>query len=174
MTEEQPIQPKLVRDLMTVGVLTCSPKTSIKVISQAVLEKDLEAVVVLDHDGHAVGVVGREELVRAYSNPDHNQLTAEDIMQDGVPQIPPDIPLSAAAQLMQDQNVRVFFLTHHAGGIEYPAAQLSYKHFIKFLAAEIPEDHNDLGIGAERKAPIDLFFERRKQQRELNENTHLD
>ena len=80
MTEEQPAQPKLVRDLMTVGVLTCSPTTSIKVISQALLEKDLEAVVVLDHDGHAVGIVGRDELVKAFNNPDHNQLIAEDIM----------------------------------------------------------------------------------------------
>ncbi|MEN8242645.1 MAG: CBS domain-containing protein [Chloroflexota bacterium] len=174
MTEEQPTQPKLVRDLMTVGVLTCSPTTSIQVISQALLEKELEAVVVLDHDGHAVGIVGRSELVNAYTNPNHKQLTAEDIMQDGIPQIPPDIPLTAAAQLMQDQDVRVFFLTHRAGGIEYPAAQLAYRHFLKYLASENPEDHNDLGIRAERKAPLEMFYERRDKQREQNQNSHLD
>jgi predicted transcriptional regulator len=174
MTEELPTQPELVRDLMTVGVLTCSTKTSITVISQALLEKDIEAVVVLDNEGHAVGIVGQDELVRAYTLPDHKNLIAEDIMQDGVPQIPPDIPLEAAAQLMLDQNIRVFFLTHHAGGIVYPAAVISYKHFLKFLAMEQPEDIKDLGIRAERKAPLDLFYERRDQLRKQNQNTHLD
>lgn len=159
---------------MTVGVLTCTPTTTIKSISQALLEKDLEAVVVLDHDGHAVGTVGRNDLIIAYTDPNHKQLTAEDIMQDGLPQIPPDIPLTAAAQLMQDQNVRVFFLTHHAGGIEYPAAQLSFKHFLKYIASETPEDHKDLGIGAERKAPLEMFYERREEARNQNQNSHLD
>ena len=65
MTEEQSTQPELVRDLMTVGVLTCSTSTSITVISQALLEKNVEAVVVLDDEGHAVGIVGRDELVQA-------------------------------------------------------------------------------------------------------------
>jgi predicted transcriptional regulator len=174
MTAQQPSQPKLVRDLMTVGVLTCSTATSISVISEALLEKDLEAVVVLDKEGHGVGIVGRDELVQAFSRPDHLQLTAEDIMQDGVPQIPPDIPLAAAAQLMQDQNVRVFFLTHHAGGIVYPAAVISYRHILKYLAGGKTDAPSDLGIGADRKAPLELFYERIDQQRKQNQNTHLD
>lgn len=159
---------------MTVGVLTCSTSTSITTIAQALLEKELEAVVVLDIEGHAVGIVGRDELVRAYTLPDKDQLTAEDIMQDGVPQIPPDIPLTAAVQLMQDQNIRVFFLTHHAGGIVYPAAVISYKHILKYLASGNTEPPKDLGIRAQRKAPIELFNERLEQQRKQNLNTHLD
>lgn len=174
MTTEQSSTPMLVRDLMTVGVLTCSPTTSISTISQALLEKDLEAVVVLDAEGHGVGIVGREELIGAFSRPDPMQLTAEDIMQDGVPEIPPDIPLAAATQLMQDQDVRAFFLTHHSGGIVYPAAIISYQHIMKYLAGGQPEAPKDLGIRAERKAPLDLFYERREQQRKQNLNTHLD
>jgi predicted transcriptional regulator len=174
MNTEQPTQPQLVRDLMTVGVLTCSTSTLIPVIAQAMLDKDVEAVVVLDAEGHGIGIVGRDELVEAFSRPDHLQLNAEDIMRDGVPQIPPDIPLTAAAQLMQDQNIRVFFLTHHAGGITYPAAVISYTHFIKYLANGQPETPKDLGIGAERKAPLDLFYERLAEQRKQNQNTHLD
>jgi predicted transcriptional regulator len=174
MNTEQPTQPQLVRDLMTVGVLTCSPSTSITTIAQALIAKDLEAAVVLDAEGHGIGTVGRDQLVGAFSRPDHLQLTAEDIMQDGVQQIPPDIPLTAAAQLMQDQHIRVFFLTHHAGGITYPAAVISYTHLIKYLAGGQPETPKDLGIGAERKAPLDLFYERLEEQRKHNLNTHLE
>lgn len=169
-----PSAPNLVRDLMTVGVVTCSPLTPIKRIVQAVLEKDLEAVVVLDAEGHALGFVGQDELVRAYALGNYEELVAQDIMKDGIPQIPPDIPLAVAAQIMQDQNLRVFYLTHHAGGIEYPAALITYKHFLRLLDMKEIEEIEDLGIKAKRQAPLDAFFERRDALKAQNKNIHLD
>lgn len=169
------MKPQYVRDLMTVGVVTCGFHTSIITIAQAILEKDIEAVVVLDSEGHAHGIVGQDELVNAYAKGDYHQLTAQDIMTEGIPQFPPDIPLDAAAQLMQDQNLRVFFLTHHAGGIEYPAGVISYKHFLRHLAMKTDQEIKDLGIGAERKGPLEAFIERREALKsERNKNTHLE
>jgi predicted transcriptional regulator len=167
--------PKLVRELMTVGVLTCSQTTPVKTITKGILEKDLEAVVVLDPEGHAVGIVGKDQLVQAYACRDYENLNAEDIMDDHVPQIPPDIPLSAAAQLMLDQKQRIVYLTHHAGGIVYPAAYLSYKHFLRHIQMEQPEDLDDLGIDADRQSPLDAFIARREaaKKEKQNQNTHL-
>ena len=69
MSKDNPSsQPQLVRDLMTVGVVTCSQQTSIKTIAEAIIEKDIEAVVVLAEDGHALGIVGQDELVKAYAH----------------------------------------------------------------------------------------------------------
>ena len=166
--------PKLVRDLMTVGVLTCGPQTPVKTIAKAIIEKDLEAVVVLDQEGHALGFVSQDELVQAYSQGNYEDVVAQKIMKDGIPQIPPDIPIAAAAQLMQDQGLRVFFLMHHAGGIEYPAAVISYKHFLRHLMIEEVSELKDLGIRANRKAPLDAFIERREAQKTQNKNTHLE
>ena len=163
--DNPPQQPRLVRDLMTVGVLSCSPETSIKTLAQAILEKDVEAVVVLDLEGHAVGYVSQDELVRAYAHGNYDSLQAQDIMQDGIPKVPPDIPIGAAAQLMQDQGVRFFYLTHHAGGIEYPAAFISYKHFLRHIQSDSVEELTDLGIDAARKAPLESFVERRDANR---------
>jgi len=171
--DNPPQQPKLVRDLMTVGVLTCSPTTSIKTIAKALLEKDVEAVVVLDLEGHAVGYVGKDELVLAYAKGNFEGLEAQDIMQDGIPKIPPDIPIGAAAQLMQDQGIRIFYLTHHAGGIEYPAAYISYKHFLRHIQSDSGEGLTDLGIDAARKAPLEQFIERRDANRNKDQSTHL-
>ena len=174
MIKDNPTQqPKLVRDLMTVGVLTCSQETSIKTIAKALLEKDVEAVVVLDPEGHAVGHVSRDELVRAYAYGSYESLQAHDIMREGIPVIPPDIPIGAAVQLMQDQGIRVFYLTHHAGGIEYPAAFISYKHFLRHIQSETGEDLKDLGIDAARKPPLEQFIERREANRNKDQNTHL-
>ncbi len=163
-TEGMP-QPRLVRDLMTVGVKTCAPHLPIGEVARLLLEHDLEGVIVLDHEGHAVGVVTPEELVRAYAHPDAANLTAGDIMRDDIPTLPPDIPLAAAAQLMQDQGVRVVFLMHNAAGIVYPAAMLSYRHFLRHLAAQSPDDLRDLGIKAEREAPLETFIRKRDAMR---------
>ena len=102
----------LVRDLMRVGVATCAPDTSIVDVAQRLLDKQLEALVVLDAEGHAIGVVGQEELIRAYTRDDHQGLTAEDIMTENIPQIPAEIPLKTAAQIMLDQGIRVVYMMH--------------------------------------------------------------
>jgi CBS domain-containing protein len=171
MPEAGNSQIRLVRDLMTVGVPTCSSETPVIDLARLMLEQGWEAVVVLDAlEGHALGVVGQDELVRAYINSDYRDKLAVDIMRDGVPQVPPDIPLTTAAQIMQDQNVRVLFLMHHAGGIEYPAAMISYRHLIRHLLASNDEELRDLGIRAERQAPLDLFIQRREAARNRNRN----
>ena len=163
--------PTLVRDLMTVGVVTCNPQTTIPELARMLLDHDLDEVIVLD-EGKALGVVGQEELVAAYSRDEYKNITAQEVMREGVPQVPPEIPLTAAAQLMRDQGVRTFFLMHHAAGIEYPAAALSYKHFLRLLAAENQADLSDLGIRAERVAPLDEFIQRRDDTKKKNINNN--
>lgn len=155
---------QLVRDLMTVGVATCPPDTSVIAIANLVLDKELEGVVVLE-EGNAIGMIGQDELIDAYSRDELRALKAVDIMREDIPQIPADIPLKAAAQLMRDQGVRIMFLTHHAAGITYPAAVITYRHLIRHLAAEKDDELSDLGIYAEREAPLDSFIKRRNRAR---------
>ncbi|MDX1415320.1 MAG: CBS domain-containing protein [Candidatus Promineifilaceae bacterium] len=155
--------PKLIRDLMSVGVPTCALTDSIQELTRWFLEKDIEGAVVLDENGHGAGVVTRDELVRAYAQNNEEQRTAQEIMEVNIPRVPPDVPLKTAAQIMQDLGVRVLFLTHHAGGIEYPAAYITYQHLLRHLAAQNAEELRDLGIKAERESPIDMFIKRRDE-----------
>lgn len=156
--------PSLVRDLMTVGVLTCPPDTPIPELAQLLLQHDLDDVIVLD-EGKALGTVGQEQLVAALQREDARKLKAGDIMREGVPQIPPNIPLLAAAQIMRDLKVRTLFLMHHAGGIEYPAAAIGYRHLLRYLAADDPGQLSDLGIRAARESPLEAFQRRRNLAR---------
>lgn len=165
MTDAHPPDPKLVRDLMSVGVETCSPSTSIVDLAQLMLDKAEEGVIVLDDRGHAAGVVTWDSLIRAYVTGDFEGLCAIDVMFDDVPQLPPDIPLTAAAQIMLDRGVRVAFMTHHAGGIVYPAAVLTFRHFLRHIAVKDPGDLHDLGIRAKRESPIATFLRRRDEAR---------
>lgn len=156
---------QLVRDLMTVGVTTCAPATPIADVARLLLDHDIEAVVVLDQEGHAVGTVSREALARAFAGHAHQHLTAEAVMTEHVPQVPPDIPLKAAIQIMLDQGVRAAFVMHHAEGIQYPAAVLTFTHLLRHLAARDPDELRDLGIKADREPPLAAFFRRRDEAR---------
>ena len=155
----------LVRDLMTVGVATCGPDTPIIELTRLLLANDLEAVIVLDAEGHGAGVVSRDDLVRVYGQPNCCHLTAEEIMTDGVPQVPPDIPVSAAGQIMHDSGIRAVFMMHHAGGITYPAAILTYTHILRHMSASSESELRDLGIKAARQSPIDTFIQKRDAAR---------
>jgi len=63
---------------------------------------------------------------------------------------------------MQDMRVRVVYMTHHAGGIEYPAAWLTYEHLLRSMSGEDPKS---LGIHAAREAPLEVFLRRREEAR---------
>jgi len=158
-------EPILVRDLMTVGVPTCKIDVLVVDIARFIIENNVEEMVVLGAEGEGVGVVGYEELVRAYGRDNLETLTAEKAMREGVPELPSDIPLTVAAQMMRDQNIRVAYMTHNSSGIIYPAAMISYKHIVRHIAAKDENDLKDLGIKAERKSPLEQFIARRDEAR---------
>lgn len=162
MTENTP---ELVRDLMTVGVPTCKTTTPVVEIARFLVDNNVEEMVVLGEEGEGVGICGYKELVNAYDRDDVRELTAEQIMSEGVPELPSDIPLKLAAQLMKDKNIRVAYMNHNSAGIIYPAASISYKHLVRHLAAKDESELKDLGIKAERKSPLEIFMERRDEAR---------
>ena len=159
------MQPKLVRDLMTVGVPTCKTTTNIVDIARFILDQGVEEMVVLGVEGEGIGVVGYEQLLSAYNRENVKSLTAEDIMREGVPELPADISLELAAQMLKDQGIRVAYMTHNSAGIIYPAAMISYRHILRHLVANNDSELKDLGLAAERKSPIDTFLARRDEAR---------
>jgi CBS domain-containing protein len=149
---------------MTVGVLTCAPDTPLGDLARLMLEKRLEAVAVLE-EGNAVGIVDQDDLVLAYTRQDVWSLNAEDVMQEEVPEVPPDVPILIAAQLMLDKGKRAVFMMHYSAGIGYPAGLLTYNHILRHLGARSVEEIRDLGIQAQRQSPLDAFIQRRDAAR---------
>ena len=150
---------------MTVGVPTCKTTTLLVDVARFLIENNVEEMVVLGDEGEGVGICGYKELVNAYERDDVRELTAEEVMSEGVPELPSDIPLKVAAQLMKDKNVRVAYMNHNSAGIIYPAASISYKHIVRHLAARDESELKDLGINAERKSPLEQFIKRRDEAR---------
>lgn len=150
---------------MTVGVPTCKWDSPIVDIARFLLEKNVEAMCVLDAEGHGIGVVGIDELAKACIREDARSLTAEDVMTEGMPTLQADMTLTLAIQFMRDRKTRIAYMTHNAAGIIYPAAYITFRHIIRHLAAKDESELKDLGIAAERKSPIEQFIERRDEAR---------
>lgn len=150
---------------MTVGVPTCKSTTPVVDIARFLIENNVEELVVLGEEGEGIGVCGYKELVSAYERENVRKLTAEDVMSEGVPELPSDITLKLAAQLLRDKNIRVAYMNHNSAGIIYPAASISYKHLVRHLAADDNEELKDLGFNAERKSPLEQFIKRRDEAR---------
>jgi len=150
---------------MTVGVPTCKVNTPVVEIARFLIENSVEEMVVLGDEGEGVGICGYKELVNAYDREEVRELTAEEVMSEGVPELPSDIPLKLAAQLLKDKGIRVAYMNHNSAGIIYPAASISYKHLVRHLAAKNENELKDLGINAERKSPLEKFIERRDKAR---------
>ena len=159
------MKPTLARDLMTVGVPTCKTDTPLADVARFLLEHHVEEMVVLDQDGHGVGVIGYEQIVACCDRQDAASIPAEQIMSESVPELPADLPVAAAAQLLKDMHLRVGYMLHNAGGITYPAAYLSDRHILRFLAARDESELKDLGLAAQRKSPVEQFLERRDAAR---------
>jgi CBS domain-containing protein len=156
---------KLVRDLMHIGVATCQFDTPLVEAVRTLLRENLESFIVLDGNSHAVGMLSRHEAVAAFGRSgvdpqDLEILTAADVMRSDIPEVPPDIPATAAAQIMLDRGVREIYLLHHGSGFSWPAAVLRFEDVLRYLAAESESDIKDMGAGAPRQSPIDVFMAR--------------
>jgi arabinose-5-phosphate isomerase len=147
----------LVRDVMRVGVPTCREDTPLRDAARLLVERNVSALIVLDEDANMVGWLGEQHLARAIDR-DHAHLTAADVMREHVPEILPEIPAAAAAHLMLDRGLEQLFVTHHAGGIKYPAAVITLQDVCRIIAGM--ERAPGVGVGAERPTAVDLFKHR--------------
>ncbi len=132
---------KFVRDLMHIGVTTCSVETPLTEAMHILLRDGLESLIVLDDNGHAAGLFGRREAMATYGlsglkSRDPKTLTVADAMRLDIPEIPPDIPAPAAIQMMLDQDIRAIYLMHHDGGIMWPSAVLRFEDVLRYLTKQ--------------------------------------
>jgi len=162
--EEDMSEPLLVRDVMRIGVPTCKVDDPIVPLAQQMIDQGWTAIVVMDDDGDARGWINEHMMAVAYARAaqtlevSSGGLTAQDIMDEHVPDALADLPLAATVQLMRDMGVDHLFFMHNAGGKAWPASALNLRDVVKALAG--PEYIKTQGMHAARPTPMDLFRQR--------------
>jgi len=113
---------KRVGDLMHRGIIACKPETPMDEVVRIIIEKDVHAIIVMDDDYQALGIISHRDIIRLYGE-DLSQRTASEVMSSPVLDIEIDRPAELAARKMLEQAV------HH------------------LLVVEIEQDHrNAVGI----------------------------
>ncbi len=116
--------PRLVRDLMTIGVPVCRDTEACGAVAArlAAARPPAEAVVALDEAGMACGWATAAALSAA---PPWQPVS--EVLEEDIPQVPPDIPAAAAARMMRDRGVAYAFLMHAWPGEPRPSAMIALK-----------------------------------------------
>jgi CBS domain-containing protein len=115
--------PLLVRDVMTIGVPVCRDSELCGDVEARLRQQyaQTEVVGVLDEDGSACGWLSREQLLVHAARP------VGEVMNEEIPEVPPDIPAEAAARIMRDRGVAYVFLMHNWPGERRPSAVVSLR-----------------------------------------------
>ena len=129
--------PKLVRDLMKIGVPTCETDTCLNEIAKIMARDNVDAVIVMDEYG-ACGVVSQSDLVKAFPR-NWELLTAKEVMTERIISITPDTAAIAAAHMMMDEKVHQVFIMHEHPGPSRPSAVITMNAIVREMAGLPPE-----------------------------------
>jgi len=95
---------KMIRDVMTRGVISVPLDTPVSEVARILVEKDISGVAITAPDGEAVGVISEIDIIKVFDQ-NWDKLTAEDIMSSFVRTVNPETSLKKAADLMRDLNI---------------------------------------------------------------------
>jgi len=129
--------PKLVRDLMKIGVPTCETDTRLTEVAKIMARENADAVIVMDEYG-ACGVVSQTDLAKAFPR-NWDLLTAKEVMAERIVTIPPDTAAIAAAHMMIDEKVHQVFIMHEHPGPSRPSAVITMRAIVREMAGLPPE-----------------------------------
>ena len=126
-----------VREWMHLGVITCTPETPAENIAEAMKRHDVSALVVVDAEGYAVGVISRTDLVNAtFVQPylrHWRGLSARHLMSSPVVSVRAESPLAEAVRLIQERRIHRVVVTVPEGARERPIGILSVTDLVGHL-----------------------------------------
>ena len=130
------IAEKMIRDVMTRGVVTVSPDTPIKELAERMANQHLSGVAVIGVQGDMLGFISELDIVKVLHKPDLKQLTAEDVMSSLLIAVAPDATLGRAAKIMDKEHIhRLLILSEKGvGASQRPVGILSTSDIVREVA----------------------------------------
>ncbi len=129
---------KLLRDIMTRGVVTVSINDTVKQIAKLLSKKDISGVAVVGDDGKAVGVISDMDILKVIGMENWENMTAESIMTPNLETVGPTSTLMEAANIMKRKHVhRLLILSERGVGIsQKPIGILCVSDIVREAARE--------------------------------------
>jgi CBS-domain-containing membrane protein len=125
---------RTVRDVMSFGIMTCTPETALAAVARAMTERRSRSIVVVDEAGEAAGVITGSDLLTLYEST-QSATTARDLMRRPIT-CDIDLPLRDAIDLIIRKEVHRVVITDSSTGDAMPAGLLSTSDVIREIAQE--------------------------------------
>ncbi|HEX7230373.1 MAG TPA: CBS domain-containing protein [Candidatus Binatia bacterium] len=120
---------KKVQDWMHRGVITCTVETPVADVAATLDAHDISALVVIDGNGDALGVISRTDLVNARFIAPYMKhwrgLSAQHLMTKPVISVSPDTTIDDAAQLLFEKHIHRLVVVEKTGHHMRPVGILS-------------------------------------------------
>lgn len=127
-----------VQDWMHRGVITCQPDTPVADVAATMDAKDISALVVVNEQGAAVGVISRTDLINArFVQPYMKHwrgLNAEHLMTQPVISVLADTTIQEAVQMLNEKHIHRLVVVEKASGHSEPIGILSVTDLAKHVA----------------------------------------
>lgn len=131
---------KKVKDWMHADVITCGPETPVVQVADIMDRNDISALVVVDDEGDALGVISRTDLVNArFIEPYMKHwrgLNAEHVMTKPVISVSMETTIDEAVQLLNEKRVHRLVVVEKTTGHMRPVGILS----VTDLARHVVDD----------------------------------
>lgn len=118
-----------VQDWMHRGVITCAPETPVIDVAAKLDAHDISALVVVDENGDALGVISRTDLVNARFIAPYMKhwrgLSAQHLMTKPVISVSAETTIEEAAQLLFEKHIHRLVVVEKSGYHLHPVGILS-------------------------------------------------
>jgi predicted transcriptional regulator len=121
---------KTVADLMHKGIIACGPDTPMDEVVRIVSDTSVHALVVMDDEGHAIGMVSHMDIIRLFGE-NLSEHQARDVMSHKVISVESDQPAKLGANLMLENDVDRLLVVEVEGEARTPVGVLSTTDMVK-------------------------------------------
>jgi CBS domain-containing protein len=133
------LENKLIRDVMTRGVVTVSVRAAVKEIVSLLSKQEISGIAVIGNDGVAVGVISDMDILKVIGKKNWGNITAESIMTSNIQMIRPTSTLGEAGEIMREKSIHRLLVCSElgVGASDRPIGILSASDIVREAAKEV-------------------------------------
>ena len=133
-----------VRECMHEGVVSCAPDATLDEVAATMRGANVSAIVVVDEDGAAAGVISRTDLVNvAFVQPYVRYwrgMAARHFMTAPAVSVRPEAPLAEALELLRARRIHRLVVTEPGPAGERPVGILSLSDVLRVLGGRVAKE----------------------------------
>lgn len=130
------LENKLLRDVMTRGVVTVPIGSTVKQIAILLSKHSLSEAVVIGRNGSAAGVISNMDILKTIGKENWENMPVESIMTPYIETVKPTSTLAEAARIMGDKHIHrlLIFSEQGVGASNRPIGIVSASDIVREVA----------------------------------------